>query len=106
MTGIPSMTPDLRAVIHRIWDGRAAMHRLGVDPEQEDVQVIVGEYAWELIREYWTDLAESGMAVFTSVLSSTDSSDVEVRIFNLPVRPATRDEFMPNEIRFRSEVSV
>ena len=83
-------------ILDRIWSGRNELRRLHVDPNLENVDIVMSVHAHMVVM--------SDRASVAGIVELDNDAPAGIRIWGLPVR---RDPtFDDNEIRFRSEVAL
>jgi hypothetical protein len=85
-------------IIDRIWAGRGVLTRMRITTDLNDVEIIMS------VDTHMRLMAGRSNPAVASAIEVDHKLPVGIRIFGLVVR---RDPtFAPNEIRFRSEISL
>lgn len=93
-------------VCQRVCAGRRQLRRLHIDPMMENVEIMIGPEAWaDLINEYRELLAsQNRYTLYRLAGPIAEPTPGEFWIFGIRARRS--NDLGPNEIRFRSEVTL
>lgn len=100
------MTTTIKEVCERVYAGRRQLRELGCDPDLRNVEIMIGHETWaHLIIEHREVLRrQNRYEAFRVLIAVEEPTPGEFLIFGLRARPS--NDLGPNEIRFRSEVTL
>lgn len=100
------MSVTIKEVCDRVHAGRRQLRRLHIDPMMENIEIMIGPYAWADLLDEYKRLREEedGYTLYRLAGPISEPTPNEFRIFGIRARRST--DLGPNEIRFRSEVSL
>lgn len=100
MPMVPNAKPNVDSMLERIWGGSRALCELHVDPQRQNVKIVLSEEARAAIMTQKSSIKWRGAIQ----LYFEANEPPTISIFGVPVEIDSR--LMPSEIRFRSEVVI